>query len=81
MRLEIKAPNDDPFKIGIDGDIFVEILETAFDREQESWATIVVVSGSKRTRETTIYGASALQSLRLATAFLGKLYEPELMEN
>lgn len=81
MKLEIKSAEDDPFEIGVEGDVFVEFLETSFDREQDCWATIMILSGSKRTRETVIYGESALQSLRLATAYLSNLYEPELMES
>ena len=81
MKYEVKAAGDDPFKIGVEGDVFVEFLETAFDREKDSWATIMSLSGSKRTRETVIYGDSPLQSLRRATAYISALYEPHYKEH
>ncbi|MEO0606917.1 MAG: hypothetical protein AAFY82_01700 [Pseudomonadota bacterium] len=80
MKCEIKAANDDPFNIGVEGDVSVEFVETAFDRERNSWATIMSLSGSTRTRETVIYGDSPLQSLRRATAYISALYEPHFSE-
>lgn len=80
MKCEIKAAIDDPFNIGVEGDVFVEFVETAFDHEQKCWATIMNLSGSKRSRETVIYGDSPLQSLRLATAYISTLYEPHFLE-
>lgn len=79
MKVNIARSSNDPFSLGAMADRFAEFDPPVFNSDKTAWETKLLLTGPQSTHEISIYGASALQSLMLATQFVLRLYEPEMI--
>gem|GEM_PF-5442596 len=79
MKLKVQNPSVDPLNLGIDAELNIDLDRPHFDAEKEAWATRIQFAGSQASRDLTIYVATPLQSLLLATRFAMNLYEPDVL--
>ena len=68
--------HQDPFDIGLDGPVRVEIFDPV--RSGDAWEAKYRLIGSKSDYEGRTFGESELQSVELAARFIRVVYEPHL---
>lgn len=79
MKLKMRASSEGPWRLGANQDLVLEIADPSFNTDKAAWATQLIFHGSETSRDVTIYGETALQSLMLATQFAMRMYEPEIL--